>query len=77
MQYIESRKYYTCIKCKEVIPCRYNSFKDTKNLKAFLREHNKHTVSLLTKKELQELSNKRFREFNYKIKTGDLLVQNC
>lgn len=63
-------KFYSCFKCKEIIPCIPNNHKNCENLKGFLREHSRHTIALLNKNQLKDYSDKRFREFNYKLQRG-------
>ena len=70
-------KYYTCLSCKDIVPCIPNNYENCEKIKEFLRKHGTHMVVLLTKKQLKEFSYKRFHEFHYKLQRGMLNVQNC
>lgn len=70
-------KFYVCLSCKNMIQCIPDNFENIKKIKEFLINHSTHTIVLLDKDQLKKLSDKRFREFNYKIKKGELCVQYC
>lgn len=71
-------KFYTCFDCKHMIQCIPDNFEKTKKLKEFLIKHSTHSIALLDKDQLKDFSNKRFREFNYKIQRGVItLVHDC
>ena len=61
-------KFYSCFKCKEIVPCIPNSHENNKELQSFLKEHGTHTIALLDKHQLKSYSDKRFMEFNYILK---------
>jgi len=65
-------KYYSCFNCKHIIPCIPNNYKNSVELKEFLKEHGNHTIALLNKNQIKNYSDKRFREFNYKLKNVEL-----
>lgn len=71
-------KFYICFDCKDMIQCIPDNFENTIKLKEFLINHSIHSIALLDKNQLKDFSNKRFREFNYKLKRGMIsLVQDC
>ena len=70
--------YYICIDCKEMIPCIPDNPMNTTKVKEFLIKHILHLITLFTKDQLKKFSDKRFREFNYKIQGGVIsVVQDC
>ena len=68
------KKFYVCFDCKDMIPCIPGNYINTIRLKEFLIKHSNHRIALLTKKQLKEFSNKRFREFKNKIQTGEITI---
>ena len=70
-------KYYTCFSCKCIIHCVPESYRNNKELRIFLTKHSTHNISLLDKNQIRKYSEKRYREFSYKLKKGVLCVQYC
>ena len=71
-------KFYICFDCKDMIQCIPDNPMNTTKLKEFLINHSTHSIALLNKDQLKKFSDRRFREFNYKIQGGVISVaQDC
>ena len=66
------KRYLVCLKHREICLAKSENYANKLHVNNFFQEHLECPISYLSKKEISEYSDKRFREFKKKIQKGEI-----